>query len=370
MRPLRVLHVVANRWWTGSADPAVGLVKGLRARGHAVAFACIRGDALEEQARALGLSPLPDLCLERSARPWVLLRDVRGLRRLVHERGIEIVHAHQSHDHWLVALATVGTATRLVRTVHHRRALHRGPAARWLYGRTEALIAVSEGIATAARAAGVPPSRVAVVGGAVDITRFSPDADGTGIRAELGLGSRPIAGCVARLVPGRGHDLLLRGVALLRGELPALSVLLVGRGEGRPELERLVAELRLQGVVRFVGYRGDDLPQVLAALDCFVLLGVGSEESCRAALEAMAVGRPVVGGRVGAMAEAVVDGVTGYLVDGDPPAVARRLQELLGDPVRAGVMGMAGRRRVEALFTQERRAEAVEVVYARVVGRP
>jgi len=52
MRALRLLHVVANRWWTGSAEPALDLARALGERGHQVAFACIRGDALEARARA------------------------------------------------------------------------------------------------------------------------------------------------------------------------------------------------------------------------------------------------------------------------------------------------------------------------------
>ncbi len=61
----------------------------------------------------------------------------------------------------------------------------------------------------------------------------------------------------------------------------------------------------------FAGYRDNDLPAVLDALDLFVLLGAGSDESCRAVLEAMAAGRPVVARRVGALGDAVVDGQTG-----------------------------------------------------------
>lgn len=368
MRSLRVLHLVANRWWTGSAEPALDLARALRARGHEVAFACIRGDALEAKARALGLPPVEGLVLERTTRPWALVRDVRALRRLIRACGVELVHAHLSHDHWLAALALRGSRVRLVRTVHHRRALRRGPVAAWLFGRTDAVVAVSRGIAAAAGAAGIDPARVSVVPGAVDVERFFPGADGRGIRGELGLEGCRVVGCVARLVPGRGHDVLLEAAHRLRGRVPGLRVLLVGRGEGRGAVERRVRELGLGGRVVFAGYRGDDLPEILAAMDVAVLLGAGSEESCRAILEAMAVGRPVVAARVGALAETVVDGETGWLVEAVPEAIAERLAAVLADPERARAMGAAGRGRVEALFTPERRAAGVEGVYARVLG--
>lgn len=367
MRRLRILHVVANRWWTGSADPALDLACRLRDRGHEVAFACIRGDVLEARVRAAGLPLVDGVSLERTGRPWGLLADVAGLGRILRARAIDVVHAHQTHDHWLAALARLGGGTRLVRTVHHRRAVHGGPAGRWLLRQTDALVAVSRGIADRLAAAGAAPDRIAVVPGAVDTERFDPRADGRPVRAELSLGEAPVVGCVARMAPGRGHDILLRAAVLVRARFPALRVVLVGRGEHEPALRALIGELRLAGTVVFAGYRAEDLPSVLGAFDCAVLLGAGSEESCRAVLEAMAAGRPVVAARVGALPETVVDGETGWLVEAEPEAVAAAIERLLADPELAGRMGAAGRRRVEALFTPGRRAGAVEAVYRRVV---
>jgi glycosyltransferase involved in cell wall biosynthesis len=368
VKPLRVLHVVANRWWTGTAEPALDLACRLRQRGHAVWFACIRGDALEAHVRATGLPLVEGVSLERTSRPWRLGADVARLARILGALAIDVVHAHQTHDHWLAALAARGGPSRLVRTVHHRRGIHGGLAGRWLLRRSGALVAVSEGIAARLRAIPGGRERVAVVPGAVDVQRFTPWADGRAVREELGLGEAPVVGCVARMVPGRGHEVLLRAAALLRERIPALRVVLVGRGEHVPALEAEVAALSLGRTVVFAGYRGEDLPSVLAALDCFVLLGGGSEESCRAVLEAMAVGRPVVAARVGALPETVVDGETGWLVTAEPRQVAERLERILADTALAARMGAAGRRRVEALFTPERRAAAVEAVYRRVLA--
>jgi L-malate glycosyltransferase len=367
VRSLRILHVVANRWWTGSADPALDVARALQERGHAVWFACVRGDVLEAHVRASGVSLVEELSLERTARPSWLAAQIGTLRRVVQEREIDVVHAHQTHDHWLAALGRRGTGARLVRTVHHRRAAHAGPAARWLLKRTDALIAVSGGIAARLRATGAPAAQVTVVPGAVDSERFTPGVDGAPVRLELGLGDAPTVGCVARMVPKRGHDVLLRAMARLRDRMPDVRLVLVGRGEGQPALESLVRELGLEKTVVFAGYRGADLPAVLAALDCFVLLGVGSEETCRAVLEAMAVARPVVAAPVGAVPEIVVDGETGWLVTATPDAVAAALEAAVSDRARGRQLGEAGRRRVEALFTPARRALLVEGVYRQVL---
>jgi hypothetical protein len=67
-RPLTVLHLVANRWWTGSAEPVIRLLTGLRARRHRVLLGLIAGDRFEQKAREAGLEPLAGLSW-RSADP-------------------------------------------------------------------------------------------------------------------------------------------------------------------------------------------------------------------------------------------------------------------------------------------------------------
>jgi len=141
-------------------------------------------------------------------------------------------------------------------------------------------------------------------------------------------------------------------------------------GEARARLETLVSDLGLAREVLFAGYRDADLPAVLQALDAFALMGAGSDESCRAALEAMAAGRPVVGRRVGALPETVVHGVTGLLVDDDrPESVAAALRALVAQPEQAAAMGRAGRERAQALFGPDAHAAQVERVYRRILER-
>jgi phosphatidylinositol alpha-1,6-mannosyltransferase len=172
------------------------------------------------------------------------------------------------------------------------------------------------------------------------------------------------------LAPRRGHELLIRAFRLLLGEHPRARLLLVGKGEGRARLEALVAELGLTREVLFTGYRDGDLPGVLQALDAFALMGAGSDESCRAALEAMAAGRPVVGRRVGALPETVLHGVTGLLVDDDrPETVAAALRTLIAEPARAAAMGQAGRERAQALYSGAAHAARVEEIYERALTR-
>ena len=364
-RPLTVLHLVANRWWTGSAEPVIRLLIGLRARGHRVLLGLIAGDRFEQKAREAGLEPLPGLSLEVRGNPVHALGDLRRVREAVRTEGVDVVHVHHSHDHWLGWLGR-GPAG-LVRTFHNARAVRLHGVSPWLYRRTDALIAVSREIEERGHRAGIPPARLARVDGVVDLQRFE-DGDGAAIRKEFDLGSAPVLGCVARLAPRRGHELLIRGFQQLLPDYPQARLLLVGKGEARTRLETLVGDLGLAREVLFAGYRDADLPAVLQAFDAFALMGAGSDESCRAALEAMAAGRPVVGRRVGALPETVVHGVTGLLVDDDrPESVAAALRALVAQPERAVAMGRAGRERAQALFGPDAHAAQVERIYRRVL---
>ncbi len=364
MRPLTILHLVANRWWTGSADPTIHLVRGLRARGHRVLLGVIPGDRFETKAREAGLEPVTRLGL--SAR--TLAADTLRLRALIRREGVEIVHAHHSHDHWLALVARPRRPGRgrppVVRTFHNLDAVRCDPLAAGLYRRTRAAFAVSRQIELRCRDVGFPADRVFWIAGTADLSRFSGPADPRAVREEFKLGDAPVIVSVARLAPHRGHELLLAGFRRLLGEVPDARLLLVGKGETRARLEQLVAELELTRQVVFTGYRDGDLPAVLASADCFALMAAGSDESCRAALEAMAAGRPVVARRIGALPETIVHGETGLLVSDDrPESVSAALATVLGAPERGRAMGRAGRRRAEEAFSPERSVATIERVY-------
>lgn len=358
MRALGVLHLVANPWWTGSADPTLRVVLGLQARGHRVWLALTPGDRFEAKAREAGVAPVAGVEL----RAGTLLGDVRRLRALVRTEGVDLVHAHHSHDHWVARL--VAGRRPIARTFHNARSVRHDALARRLYRRTAAVFVASGAVRERCVAAGIPADRCTALPGVADLERFTGRADARRVREELGLGEDPVVVCVARLAPRRGHEALLAAFPLVRSRVQSARLVLVGKGENREHLERAVKDLGLGDVVVFAGYRDRDLPDVLAAADCFVQVAAGSDESCRATLEAMAAARPVVARQVGALPDTVVHGETGLLVADDrPETIAAALSAVLDDPARARAMGAAGRRRAETAFAPERAVSVVEAVY-------
>jgi glycosyltransferase involved in cell wall biosynthesis len=372
MRPLSILHLLSNRWWTGTAEPVLTLAQGLLERRQRVVLGVPDGSQVEELARKAGLPLLEGLQLNAHFQPWSWLRDVRTLAVFLRRTPIDVLHTHLSHDHWLVwsALRLLNPANRratvCVRTVHTLRR-PRALSTRWLlrHGVTH-LIAVSTPLRRdlVARLQ-VPSARVTAIAGAVDSQRFHPALSGARLRREFGLEpTTPLIGIVARIAPSRGHLTLIEAFAQVHTAMPAARLLIVGKGEFRPQVEQRIGALGLTQAVIFTGYRESDLPEILAALDVFVLMAPGSEGSCRAVLEAMAAGKPVVAARVGALRDIVLDGETGLLIEPHAhTALAHAISRLLRAPEQARQMGLRGRQRIERVFSRQRQVEEVLTLY-------
>ncbi len=186
----------------------------------------------------------------------------------------------------------------------------------------------------------------------VDTTIFAPDPAGREeIRTRHGLGERPTVVCVSRLVPRKGQDLLIHALPTIRERVPGAALLLVGGGPYRKRLTQLATALGVADDVVFTGsVPWDELPAHYNAGDVFAMpartrgKGLDVEGLGIVYLEASATGLPVVAGTSGGAPEAVLDEVTGHVVDGrDVTQLADTLVALLSDPVRARRMGEAGR---------------------------
>jgi glycosyltransferase involved in cell wall biosynthesis len=346
----------------------------LRGRGHEVELAVDtrRPGDLRERLRALGFTVRDDLALTTLGFPPAVLGDAWRLARL--GRGFDVVHAHFSNDHGaaLLGLRDRRAGPRLVRTVHAARSLEARALQGVAHRRTDGLVAVCEAHARLlASRFRIPEERILATRGAVDADRFTPE--GPDLRAELGLApGQPVAGIVSRVKPDRRHAELVDAFRDVADRLPDARLLVVGRGEGLEALRVRVAHRGLERHVLFAGYRqGAALAAAYRTLDVKVLLAEGNDGTCRALLEAMACARPAVAYRFGAPAEAVVDGATGLLVEeGDVPALAAALLELLAAPAGARALGAAARARMRELYTERARGEAVEAFLRKIVGLP
>jgi phosphatidylinositol alpha-1,6-mannosyltransferase len=206
-----------------------------------------------------------------------------------------------------------------------------------------------------AGALGPHPELVQLAPG-VDSEVFSPAADGAGIRARHGLGTRPVVVCVSRLVPRKGQDMLIRALPGIRAAIPEAALLLVGAGPYEKRLRRLAAEAQVADHVVFAGaVSSADLPAYFRAGDLFAMpcrtrrFGLDVEGLGIVFLEASASGLPVLAGDSGGAPDAVREGVTGHVVDGrDVEQLTARAVSMLSDRAQARAYGAAGRDWVQA----------------------
>jgi glycosyltransferase involved in cell wall biosynthesis len=175
-------------------------------------------------------------------------------------------------------------------------------------------------------------------------------------------GDRPRLLCVGRLIPIKGHIVLLRAFAEARKELPELVLDIAGRGPLEPALRALAKELGLADSVRFLGY----VSPIQTAIERASIVVVPSlgEGFGMVALEAMERGRPVIAAEIGGLGELVQEGETGRLVPaGEVEPLRRAIVELGRDPELARRMGAAGRERAAEHFLQERCTDRTELLY-------
>lgn len=195
----------------------------------------------------------------------------------------------------------------------------------------------------------------------VDSTEFSPDnlSSGNQLRTELGWIDRPVIVCVSRLMARKGQDELIRALPEIQQTAPNASLIIVGDGPYRKDLERLVKTLRLENFVHLTGKVSQtELSKWYAAGDIFAMpcrtrMGGWDVEGLGIVfLEGSATGLPVIVGDSGGAVDAVVNGETGFLVDGTNTAeIAGRIAYLFANPDVVKGMGEAGRNWVTQEWT-------------------
>ena len=382
---MKVLHLYANHKWTGPADLALLSAAGLRELGVDVEWAHAgfvhegMDHAVEARAVELGLPLVKGLQLRRHFHLRAMFGDARRLRAWITEGRWDLVHCHQPGDHMVVAMACrKSPRPPIVRSLWEGVAPKRGPRRRFCFGRCDAL---HWPFGDEAPELGVP--RVLRSEPPIDqwfLREVSPaarDAARARLRAELGLAAdATLIGITARIQPRRRWPLLF---AALAEAAPSCDVQLAVLG--RPDegvFEELCAEPiarhELEGRVHFLGYRqGKDYIDALLGFDAFHLLVPGSDPSCRALREAMALGLPSVVTSLGRLGEIVEDGVSGLVVDvdasdgavrqDDAHALGAAFARLAAEASLRTRLGDAAARCARDRWAPQRVAESLEGLY-------
>lgn len=320
---------------------SLGLAMALAERGERVHFVAQTGSALAARLPGMGLS-----WESMSLRGLIGATVSPRLRRVFSQSLPEIVHVHDAASVTSAYLAIRRMPGILPRLIVTRRTSTR------LRGRSASLlgsdlctrvVCVSQAVRACVLEAGVSPEHLSVIPDFVDCRHLDPDA------ASRDAGAPPTIAAIGRLTQEKGHTVLLRAMPAVLRSCPDARLLLAGQGDQCSALQAQAAEADVTHAVEFLGFVSDVRP-VLAAADVFAMPSI-SEGLGVAALEAMAMARPVVATDVGGLPESVIHDETGLIVPvGDADALAEALIALLSNRQRARAMGEAGRQRVLANF--------------------
>ncbi|MBI5154907.1 glycosyltransferase family 4 protein [Candidatus Poribacteria bacterium] len=374
---LRILHVMASHRWTGAAEPAARVAAGQSRAGHTVLFAMTAGSSFEKETRKLGVDVTGAVRFERSYWPHRKLQDLRDLRRLIAGFRPDVVHAHLTHDH-ILAGAALGVMRAgkpvLVRTSHREEPPRSDAFTRALVTkRTAGLIAASRQLSEQLIAAyDLDPARVAHIGGSIDTERFRPSDCGTAMRERWGIPPNArVAGLVSRLRAERGLDWLIEAAESFLPHNGDARLVICGRGKYKQKLLERIAMHPARAQIVYAGYvEGSDLDDAYNAFDIALMLKPGNDGGCRSALEAMATGKAIIGGDVGAIRDLLAAGTTGWLVRlEDRQALAEAVSYALAQPDECSARGGKARDVILREHSEEAIAGQTIGLYRRALER-
>ena len=246
----------------------------------------------------------------------------------------------------------------------------------YIYERADFVTAANQFAVDRLLRIGIAKNKIAKLTPGVDMKRFFPAPPRQDLIDRYGLQGHKVLLTVARLVPRKGHKVVLEALSNVIKEMPRLKYIIAGEGPEKGNLEQLVQNLGLQEHVIFVGnIPNAEISNYYNLCDVFAMvnrleIGGDIESFGMVFTEANATGKPVIGGRSGGTDESVIDGETGFLVDpNDPQELSDRLLLLLKNGDLCLRMGTAGLHRVQSQFDWNSRALALRNIVVEVVQR-
>lgn len=359
-KELSLFQVDAGKEWGGGQRQSLFLARELHKKGYPLLFVVQPQSPLYEKAVKANLPVFPLKIRNEFDIPAIF-----RLAGVMKREKCLLAHYHDSHSLAIGAFADYLVKIP-IRIISRRVAF---PPKKNLFFRAkykrniDSIIAVSHDVKRVLVEGGIDPELVRVIPDGTDFSVFEEAASSDYLRRELSFAPDDyLVGIVAHLTDNKGHKHLLQAAKILKEKEPKIKLVVVGEGPLKMELNRQVRQIQVQDMVFFLGFR-EDIPQILASLDLFVLSsyleGMGSS-----ILDAMACRLPVVATQVGGIPEVVIHGETGLLVPPRrPEALADAVLKLYGDRTFASSLGQKGYELVHQRFSAEAMADKIIRLY-------
>ena len=371
MQKIRALHLVEDLKIGGAERLIADIAEGLDSQKFDVTVWCVaRGGEIADELNEKGIK-VKILGIISYYNPLNILK----LARLLRKAKPDIVHTHGYFASVIGRIAAkIAGILILINHVHSTYWDYRKRhilMEKFLSIFTHKIICCSKAVEDFVRDyERIKPSKTVVIYNSVDEDNFSTFKNGSSAKAQLGVDSGvSLVGTVSSLAPHKGHKYLIQAAPMILDILPSTKFLIVGDGILREKLEEQVKNLNLISNVIFTGTR-KNIPDLLSAMDIFVLPSCSREGLGISIIEAMAAEKPVVATDIGGIPEVVKNGETGFLVlPRNSEALAQAIIELLRNPKKANTMGKKGRIRFQEKFTNKRMLSEVENLYVALLNQ-
>jgi len=364
---MKVLHLISSGGFYGAESMLLNLISAQRRAGvdaSLLAFENRRNPHTEivKHAHRRNLDAETVHCQGRFDRDAI-----HRIAEMVEQRGIDVIHSHGYKSNFYAYAASARVGVPFIATCH---LWTRATVVVRLYEALDAyvlrhadhVIGVSDSIVDSLRKSGIPRSRTSVIYNGIEPGPL-PAAIPI-LRAELGIGAAPLIGTVARLEEQKDLPSFIEAAEQVLREFPEATFVIVGDGSLRQTLAELIYRKGLEDRVLLLGQR-DDVPNIYASLDLFVLASV-SEGLPMVLLEALSASLPVVATRVGAVPRVIDSGHSGLLVDpSNPRLLAESLLACLRDRNYASSLGTHGRATVMERFSSDTMSSEYLALYER-----
>jgi glycosyltransferase involved in cell wall biosynthesis len=361
----------------------LGQLRRLRDEGFDVAAISASGPWTRE-VEAEGIRHIPWPSATRAWNPGKDLRAFIELVRILRDERFDLVHTHNPKPGVLGRVAArLAGVPHVVNTVHGLYAMPEDPARKrvlvltleWIAARFSQLemYQSEEDLAWARRIGLIRASKSALLGNGTDLSTFDPSTvsmeRARKVRKELGITDEGlVVGSIGRFVAEKGIREFIDAARRIRTDLPEVSFLMVGDRD--PEKHDSLGSDELAHASRdviFTEWR-TDVRELIAIMDVFVLAS-WREGLPRSAIEAAAMGKPLVLTDIRGCREVARTGIEGFLVPPrDPARLADAIMRLLGDANLRSRMGAAARGRAVEKFDEARVAEQIVAHYRRLLG--
>ena len=302
------------------------------------------------------------------------IRQAYRFKRYIKENNIELVHLNNTilrNHNWMLAAKLSG-----IKCVSHERGIN--PAfpflARYFAKRIDAIVCISNAVETNFKDKGINFGNLVQIYNGIDPEKVIVKKPLNEIRQQHDVQmSDVVVGVVGNIRGWKGQETIIKSVNLIKDSFPNIKCLIVGDTSSDSvdyleHLKNLIKEYGIESNIIFTGYQSN-VADYMNAMDIVVHTSVLPEPFGRVLIEAMALSKPLIGSKAGAVPEIIDDGVTGLMfTPGDEQDLAKKLQTMLGDMDKAKKMGEKGSERLAKEFHIKHNIRKTQELYHSLFG--